>query len=149
MINGVSIVEMNDTHLSEVIRIYDEAFKTETDRQLDLIKKFKELNANKTYKLLVALTTDNKVAGFLMTHLISDFFEDTRDFMSMWSLCVDSDNRCKGVATALLMEAENIARKYNCCFITFITGKHRENAHRIYRALGFDLDSEFGAIKQL
>lgn len=58
------------------------------------------------------------------------------------SVHVRSDLRSRGVGTRLLTAAEEVARKNGCYRIQLTSRNVREDAHRFYRRLGFEQNSQ-------
>lgn len=58
------------------------------------------------------------------------------------SVHVRSDLRSQGVGTRLLNAAEELARKSGCYRIQLTSRNVREDAHRFYRRLGFEQNSQ-------
>ena len=83
---------------------------------------------------LVAEDDEGAIVGFCSLH-----FRDRLNYPSpdAWvpDLIVTESARRRGVARALLAEAERLARERGCWQLTLESGYQREEAHQLYRAL--------------
>lgn len=73
---------------------------------------------------------DEKIIG-LITYIL---YDDIMEITSLDSLCEN-----KGIGTALLTKAVDVARKRNCKKIVLITTNDNINAIRFYQKRGFDM----------
>ncbi len=61
-----------------------------------------------------------------------------RPFLNVHDLAVDASAQGRGVGTALLAEAERLARSRGCCKVTLEVHGTNEGAKRLYTRLGFE-----------
>lgn len=74
----------------------------------------------------------------LATVIVRHVLVDDAPFARLAALVVDEEARGAGIGTALVIEAEAIARAAGCSLIEVTSGDHRPRAHDFYRALGFE-----------
>lgn len=77
------------------------------------------------------------VAGLLAVELGCYFHRDARH-AHVTALVADRRYRHRGVARALVAEAQAIARRAGCQVMHLRTNRSRDDAHSFYRALGFE-----------
>jgi len=82
-------------------------------------------------------TRQKVVAGLLAMELGCYFHRDVRH-AHVTALVADRRYRHRGVARALIAEAQAIARRANCQVMHLRTNRSRDDAHSFYRALGFE-----------
>lgn len=135
--------------LPELAELYSICFEEKTDLE-KMKENYKNISDDDNYVFLaIKDKVQNKIVGFVMAAIIEDIFEKCRPIMTLWSLCVHPSYRRKGLGEKLLTRMENIAQNMNCDFITFISGKERTIAHKLYMKLHYDIEREKGVIKFL
>jgi ribosomal protein S18 acetylase RimI-like enzyme len=82
-------------------------------------------------------THQKVVAGLLAVELGCYFHRDARH-AHVTALVADRRYRHRGVARALITEAQGLARRAGCQVMHLRTSRSRDDAHSFYRALGFD-----------
>lgn len=94
---------------------------------------------------LVLLTDDG--LGMIALHRVPRLAEGGA-FARITALVVHRDGRRRGVARALLHEAEDAACRWGCSFIEVSSGRRPERApaHRLYAAAGF-ADTSPGSVR--
>lgn len=68
---------------------------------------------------------------------------------TIWDLAVKEEYRRLGIATKLMNQAEEMAKKEESKRIWLFSGFHRENAHALYRKLGYDENRDKAFVKFL
>ncbi|HWJ91339.1 MAG TPA: GNAT family N-acetyltransferase [Flavisolibacter sp.] len=86
--------------------------------------------------ILVAVK-DEKVIGFISGIFIPLFH--THELMfRITALCVDENERGRGVGKRLIEKIEEICKKKECNYLEVTSGRHRkENAHIFYESVGY------------
>lgn len=82
-----------------------------------------------------------EVAGVLTLHMVPVLHEPG-DWCRLTVLVVGERARRRGLARALVSEAEAIARSRGCVRIEVTSALHRNGAHEFYRGMGFGQVSE-------
>ena len=99
----------------------------------------KKLINDCTGGVLVA-ETDGRVCGELIYKIFDracDGFWTARKWLYIDDLCVDESARGKGVASALINEAENIARRNDCVSVELNCMAFNTSAIKVYLKAGF------------
>ena len=78
-----------------------------------------------------------RVVG-LATVIVRHVLVDDAPFARLAALVVGEADRDRGAGRALVGAAEELARAAGCSAIEVTSGDHRPEAHRFYRALGFE-----------
>lgn len=86
---------------------------------------------------VIVAEDDGEVVG-LATVIVRHVINDDAPFARLASLVVSDTERGRGVGTAIVAEAERIARVAGCNLIEVTSGDHRPRAHDFYRMLGFE-----------
>ena len=106
----------------------------------DVERRLDELERSGRSAALVA-ERDGGIAGVLTLHLVPVLHEPG-DWCRVTALVVGEGTRRRGVARALVSQAEAIARSRGCARIEVTSAQHRDGAHALYRGLGFGRVSE-------
>ena len=64
-----------------------------------------------------------------------------RKQLQIEAICVDENNRCKGIGTELLKHLKNIAKEKNCTDMYLTVNKENINAIKLYEKFGFKVKS--------
>ena len=100
----------------------------------------RRLEALERSTVLVA-ELDGEVAGVLTLSMVPVLHEPG-DWCRITVLVVARCTRRRGLARALVAEAEAIARGHGCARIEVTSALHRDGAHGFYRGLGYGQVSE-------
>lgn len=64
-----------------------------------------------------------------------------RKQLQIEAICVDENNRCKGIGTELLKHLKNIAKEKNCTDLYLTVNEENINAIKLYEKFGFKVKS--------
>ena len=92
--------------------------------------------------LLVAQLPDAGVVGSLDVVIVENVTHGGRPWAVVENVIVSDAYRRRGIGTALLMRALEIARVADCYKAQLHSGKHRVWAHALYRSVGFGAVAE-------
>ena len=84
---------------------------------------------------------DGEIAGVLTLAMVPVLHEPG-DWCRITMLVVGEAARRRGLARALVTEAEAIARSRGCVRIEVTSALHRDGAHGFYRGMGYEQASE-------
>ena len=68
---------------------------------------------------------------------------------TIWDLAIKDNYRRLGIATKLMIHAEKIAKNENIKRIWLFSGFHRENAHILYKKLGYNENRDKAFVKDI
>lgn len=104
--------------------------------EAEMIARLDPIVTHPDYQMLVAEVA-GQVAG--MVGLIREYFyERNGPYVRIAALVVDRRHRRKGVGSALVAAAEGWAGERGAVAILLNSGRHRTDAHRFYRHLGYE-----------
>ncbi len=106
----------------------------------DVERRLAELERSGRSEALVAERSGD-VAGVLTLHMVPVLHEPG-DWCRVTVLVVGEQARRRGLARALVSEAESIARSHGCVRIEVTSALHRDGAHEFYRGMGLGQVSE-------
>ena len=107
---------------------------------VDVERRLEELEASGRSAVLVAEHA-GEVAGVLTLYMVPVLHEPG-DWCRVTALVVGEAARRRGLARALVSEAEAIARSRGCVRIEVTSALQRDGAHDFYRGMGFGQVSE-------
>jgi len=91
---------------------------------------------------------ENQVRGWIHGYFYRLFYEETS--VEIGGLVVDKDYRKRGIGKELIKALENWARLKNCRIISLRSNIKRTEAHKFYRALGYNpVKTQYRFIKNL
>ena len=102
-------------------------------------EKLSTLMGSPSDTVLVAEDPTNAIAGVVSIHLLP-LFHAAGNLARLTALAVATGHQRNGVGRALVAAAEEFAWKHDCRRVEVTSGDHREDAHRFYHALGYEMD---------
>lgn len=101
-------------------------------------RRLKEMDSN-TQKVFVAVE-NNVVVGFVHVELYQLLYQP--DLANVLGLAVREDMQKKGFGKKLMQYVECWAQEMNCDDVRLNSGMQRKEAHKFYKALGFENTKE-------
>lgn len=98
--------------------------------------------------LLVA-EEDGKVVSSVQMAIIEGLTHNVRPFAVIENVVTHADYRNRGLASALLEKASEIARERRCYKVFLETGSNKESTLNFYRNNGFAIDEKHSCLKRL
>ena len=137
--------EIQDRDLKQLYQIVKQVFKSKSEYE-KIIENYKLLKENKDVHLLGYYIDDELVGTVILNVLTLPSGKEA----TIWDLAVTEDYRRLGIASKLMIRAEEIARTYdNISRIWLFSGFHRTGAHELYRKLGYDENKDKAFIKEI
>lgn len=83
--------------------------------------------------------TEEKIVGYITLNLKEkrNPIMKYKKYLTIEAICVDKDERSKGIGTLLLNYAKNKGKEKGCTDLYLTVNKENENAIKIYEKLGF------------
>lgn len=95
------------------------------------------------YHLLVARDEDGAAVGTALGIVCLDPLACFNPFFVVEDLVVDEGCRGRGAGRALMEALEAVARQRGCAYMMLVSGRERQGAHALYRALGYSEEKGF------
>lgn len=108
----------------------------------EVIKK-EELEEKIQSKEILVAKIQNDMVGYLTFNIKekNNPIMRYRKQLHIEAICVDENNRCKGIGTELLKYVKNIARENNCTDMYLTVNEENINAIKVYEKFGFKVKS--------
>ena len=132
------IRKYNSNDFDRVINILREAFPESSVGMINTLNNVSslELDNNKHFQLVAV--EDNSVVGYVLVTRSNDPIIGRINFWIDY-VCVDSNYRGRGIAKALLMRVEEIAKDENVLYLQLTSSRSRTVTRKIYLDLGFEI----------
>lgn len=111
----------------------------------DMLVKFEQ---DENMYLLVA-EEDGKVVSSVQMAIIEGLTHNVRPFAVIENVVTHAEYRNRGLASALLEKASEIARERRCYKVFLETGSNKESTLNFYRNNGFAIDEKHSCLKRL
>jgi GNAT superfamily N-acetyltransferase len=106
----------------------------------DCRRVLKEIKKNPKYSMLVA-EENGEVVGTTFFAILPGFAHTTRSFAVIEYMVVEEKCRRKGVGKKLIEACTAKAKEAGCYKVMLASSKFRTQAHKFYRAMGFEEDA--------
>lgn len=137
--------EIQDRDLEQLYQIVKQVFKSKSEYE-KILENYKLLKENKDVHLL-GYYIDDKLVGNVILNVIT---LPSGKEATIWDVAVKEKYRRLGIASKLMIRAEEIAKTYDdISRIWLFSGFHRTGAHELYRKLGYDENKDKAFIKEI
>lgn len=109
---------------------------------------FERIAQNEAHHLLVAVC-DGTVAASVTVTVIQSLTHAQRPYAVVEHVVTHSDFRRRGLASALLGRAREIAQENECYKLMLITGRKDEGVHKLYRSCGYHSEGKTAYVLSL
>jgi N-acetylglutamate synthase-like GNAT family acetyltransferase len=106
----------------------------------DCRRVLKEINKNPNYSMLVA-EENGEVVGTTFLAILPGFAHTTHSFAVIEYVVVDEKCRRTGIGKKLTEVCVAKAKEAGCYKVMLASSKFRKQAHKFYRAMGFEEDA--------
>jgi aminoglycoside 3-N-acetyltransferase I len=126
--------------LKQLLMVFGESFEDiDTYQGAVPSDSYLESLLSKPHFIVIVAMRDNKVVGGLAAYELEKFEQDRREIY-IYDLAVDVEHRRKGIATKLIQELQQIAKKRRAYVIYVQADQGDMPAIRLYESLGVKED---------
>lgn len=104
--------------------------------------------SDKNHHIIVA-EAEGKIISSCVCVIIPNLTRNQRPYAFVENVVTHADYRGKGIATACLNYARDIAKKENCYKLMLLTGSKNENTLNFYRRAGYNSEDKTAFIQWL
>ncbi len=143
MIRDNIITEIQEKDLKQLQKIVKQAFNSNTSDSK--IQRFYEVSKNNDDIYVLGYYIENNLVGTVTLNILTT--TSGKD-ATIWNLAVLEEYRKLGIATKLMIKAEEIVKTYDDIDrIWLFSGVQRKEAHKLYNKLGYDENIDKAFIK--
>lgn len=109
---------------------------------------FKEILADKNHHIIVA-QEDDKIVSSCVCVIIPNLTHNQQPYALIENVVTDKEYRNRGLASACLAYAKQLASDNNCYKIMLLTGSKKRSTHKFYQKNGYNRFEKTGYIQRL
>lgn len=143
------IREMKETDLDGLLELYQhlhENKKPTPSKNLDIL--WKQIIADRNHHIVVAIE-DEKIVSSCVLVVVPNLTHQQRPYALIENVVTDINYRKKGLATACLRYAKEVAISKDCYKIMLLTGAKDKSTLRFYETAGFNKNDKTAFIQWL
>lgn len=143
MVRNNIITEIQEKDLEQLQKIMKQVFNSNTN---DLkAQRFYEVSKNNNDIYVLGYYIEDNLVGTVTLNILT---MPSGKEATIWNLAVLEEYRKLGIATKLMVKAEEIVKKYeDVGRIWLFSGVQREEAHKLYNKLGYDENVDKAFVK--
>lgn len=145
MIRDNIIAEIQEKDLEQLQKIMKQVFNSNTNDSK--AQRFYEISKNSSDIYVLGYYIENNLVGTVTLNILT---MPSGKEATIWNLAVLEEYRKLGIATKLMIKAEEIVKNYgNIDRIWLFSGAQREKAHKLYNKLGYDENIDKAFVKSI
>ena len=145
MIRDNIITEIQEKDLKQLQKIVKQAFNSNTSDSK--IQRFYKVSKNNDDIYVLGYYIENNLVGTVTLNILTT--TSGKD-ATIWNLAVLEEYRKSGIATKLMIKAEEIVKKHeDVGLIWLFSGIQRKEAHKLYNKLGYDENVDKAFVKYI
>ena len=142
------IREITNSDYRQLMELYLHLHETDIPDYETACETWEKILADKNYHRIVA-EEDGKIVSSCTVVIVPNLTRGVRPYARVENVVTHSDHRKKGLATACLNFAKELAIKANCYNIALLTGAKDEDTLKFYENAGYKRNEKTGFIQWL
>lgn len=142
------IREINKDEINQLLELYTQMNNDMPTIDDIVLSLWNNILSNENYHIIVALE-DEKIVSSCTCVIIPNLTHNQRPYAYVENVVTDVNYRNKGLATACLNYAKEIAFNNNCYKIMLMTGSKRETTLNFYKNAGYNSEDKTAFIMHL
>ena len=143
-INNI-IAEIQEKDLEQLQKIMKQVFNSNTNDSK--VQRFYEVSKNNSDIYVLGYYIENNLVGTVTLNILT---MPSGKEATIWNLAVLEEYRKLGIATKLMIKAEEIVKSYeDVSSIWLFSGVQRKEAHKLYNKLGYDENVDKAFVKYI
>ena len=144
-----TIRELQDEDFQQLMELYTHLHEKDIPEMDERVSSVWEtILADKNHHIIVA-ELNGKIISSCVCVIIPNLTRNQRPYAFVENVVTHSDFRGKGIATACLNYAREIAKSENCYKLMLLTGSKNENTLNFYRRAGYNSEDKKAFIQWL
>ena len=143
------IREIKDNDFQQLMELYTHLHEKdipEKDERVSAV--WESILSDKNHHIIVA-EAEGKIISSCVCVIIPNLTRNQRPYAFVENVVTHADYRGKGIATACLDYARDIAKKENCYKLMLLTGSKNEKTLNFYRRAGYNSEDKTAFIQWL
>lgn len=134
----IMIREANENDLKQLLELYLHLHEKKIPEESELLQRtWKQMIYDKNHHIIVA-EEDGKLVSSCICVIIPNLTRGVRPYAFIENVVTDKAYRKRGLATACLDYAKEIAKRENCYKMMLLTGSKNPKTLRFYRKAGYN-----------
>ncbi len=143
------IRKIKDSDFPQLMELYTHLHEKEIPEKDERVSAvWESILSDKNHHIIVA-ETEGKIISSCVCVLIPNLTRNQRPYAFVENVVTHADYRGKGIATACLNYARDIAKSENCYKLMLLTGSKNENTLNFYRRAGYNSEDKTAFIQWL
>ena len=142
------IREINSGDYRQLMELYLHLHETDIPEYETAEKTWEKILADDNYHIIVA-EEDGKIVSSCTVVVVPNLTRGVRPYARVENVVTHTDYRGKGLATACLNRAREIAIEAGCYNIALLTGSKQESTLKFYENAGYNRGEKTGFIQWL
>ena len=144
-----TIREIKDSDFPQLMELYTHLHEKDVPEMDERISAVWESILSDINHHIIVAETEGKVISTCVCVIIPNLTRNQRPYAFVENVVTHADYRGKGIATACLDYAREIAKKENCYKLMLLTGSKNENTLNFYRRAGYNSEDKTAFIQWL
>lgn len=141
------IREIEDKDLESILNLYTQLHDNPLPKQTENLLDLWNCILNDPNHHIIIAEEDGKIVSSCVVVIIPNLTHNQRPYALIENLITDKYYRNKGLASACLNYAKDIAVKENCYKLMLLTGSKEESTIRFYEQAGYNRRDKTGFIQ--
>lgn len=144
-----TIRELENKDFQQLMELYTHLHEKDIPEKDERVSSvWESILADKNHHIIVA-ELNGKIISSCVCVIIPNLTRNQRPYAFVENVVTHSDFRGKGIATACLNYARDIAKSENCYKLMLLTGSKNENTLNFYRRAGYNSEDKTAFIQWL
>lgn len=143
------IRKIKDSDFPQLMELYTHLHEKEIPEKDERVSAvWESILSDKNHHIIVA-ETEGKIISSCVCVIIPNLTRNQRPYAFVENVVTHADYRGKGIATACLNYARDIAKSENCYKLMLLTGSKNKNTLNFYRRAGYNSEDKTAFIQWL
>jgi GNAT superfamily N-acetyltransferase len=141
--------EILETDIQDLLHLYTQLHDNPfPEVNADFLALWEQIRKDKNHHIIVAIE-NNKIVSSCVLMVIPNLTHNQRPYGLIENVITHKEYRKKGLATACLNHAREIAKQENCYKLMLLTGSKMESTLRFYEQAGYNRNDKTAFIQWL
>jgi GNAT superfamily N-acetyltransferase len=146
---GIKVAEADEKDLDNLLLLYTQLHDNTVPEKSSYLFNLWQSIMNDPNHHIVVCKKDGKIVSSCVIVIIRNLTHNQRPYALIENVITDEQHREKGLATACLNYAKEIAQKESCYKIMLMTGSKQESTLRFYEKAGYNRHDKTAFIQWL